>query len=145
MCFLLKYGSWKLQLESWNTNHEWLNRTLFPLPWTDHWFFHAEKSPNKLANKTYLPPNETFFPKTLSPAWRSLVVILTFKTKNLDVLELGYITNTVLCCVNNSLEDFPYFSFSTAVDFIDGAYKITVWILNKPTENERKNIDDLIN
>ena len=27
-CFLLKYGSWKLQLDSWNTNHESLNRTL---------------------------------------------------------------------------------------------------------------------
>ena len=25
---LLKYGSWKLQLESWNTNHESLNWTL---------------------------------------------------------------------------------------------------------------------
>ena len=31
MCFLLKYGSWKLQLESWNTNHESLNRTLMVL------------------------------------------------------------------------------------------------------------------
>ena len=28
MCFLLKYDSWKLQLESWNTNHESLNQTL---------------------------------------------------------------------------------------------------------------------
>ena len=28
MPFLLKYGSWKLQLESWNTNYESLNRTL---------------------------------------------------------------------------------------------------------------------
>ena len=28
MCFLLKYGSWKLQLESWNTNHESFNRSL---------------------------------------------------------------------------------------------------------------------
>ena len=28
-CFLLKHGSWKLQLESWNTNHESLNRTLW--------------------------------------------------------------------------------------------------------------------
>ena len=27
-CFLLKYGSWKLQLESWNMNHESLNQ-----PW----------------------------------------------------------------------------------------------------------------
>ena len=26
--FLRKYGSWKLQLESWNTNHKSLNRTL---------------------------------------------------------------------------------------------------------------------
>ena len=26
--FLLKYDSWKLQLESWNTNHKLLNRTL---------------------------------------------------------------------------------------------------------------------
>ena len=31
MCSLLKYGSWKLQLESWNTNHESLNRTLMVL------------------------------------------------------------------------------------------------------------------
>ena len=28
MCFLLKYNSWKLQLESWNTNPKSLNRTL---------------------------------------------------------------------------------------------------------------------
>ena len=28
MYFLLKYGSWKPQLESWNTNHESLNWTL---------------------------------------------------------------------------------------------------------------------
>ena len=28
MCFLLKYGLWKFQLELWNTNHEWLNQTL---------------------------------------------------------------------------------------------------------------------
>ena len=28
MCFLLKYGSWKLQLELWNTNHKLLNWTL---------------------------------------------------------------------------------------------------------------------
>ena len=28
MCFLLKYGIQKLQLELWNTNHEPLNRTL---------------------------------------------------------------------------------------------------------------------
>ena len=28
MFFLLKYDLWKLQLESWNTNHESLNRTL---------------------------------------------------------------------------------------------------------------------
>ena len=28
MCFLLKYGSQKLQLESWNMNQESLNRTL---------------------------------------------------------------------------------------------------------------------
>ena len=26
--FLLEYGPWKLQLESWNTNHELLNQTL---------------------------------------------------------------------------------------------------------------------
>ena len=62
----------------------------FRLTWTDHWFLHAEKSPNKLANKT--PKWKVFtaqwkvflrkkFPSTLSPAWRSLVVILTFKTK----------------------------------------------------------------
>ena len=29
MCFLLKYGSWKPQLKSWNTNHESLNWTLY--------------------------------------------------------------------------------------------------------------------
>ena len=28
ICFQQKYDSWKLQLESWNTNHESLNRTL---------------------------------------------------------------------------------------------------------------------
>ena len=28
LCFLLKYISWKLQLESWNTNHKLLNRTV---------------------------------------------------------------------------------------------------------------------
>ena len=28
MFFLLKYDSWKLQLESWNTNHESLNQSL---------------------------------------------------------------------------------------------------------------------
>ena len=28
MCFLLKYGSWKPQLELWNTNHESFNWTL---------------------------------------------------------------------------------------------------------------------
>ena len=27
-CFLLRYDSWKLQLESWNTNHESLNQTM---------------------------------------------------------------------------------------------------------------------
>ena len=28
MCFHLKYGPWKLQLESWNMNHKLLNQTL---------------------------------------------------------------------------------------------------------------------
>ena len=28
LCFLLEYGLWKLQLESWNINHELLNSTL---------------------------------------------------------------------------------------------------------------------
>ena len=28
ICFPLKYGSWKLQLESWKKNHESLNQTL---------------------------------------------------------------------------------------------------------------------
>ena len=28
VCFLLRYGSWKFQLELWNMNHKSLNRTL---------------------------------------------------------------------------------------------------------------------
>ena len=28
ICCLLKYGSWKFQLELWNTNHKSLNQTL---------------------------------------------------------------------------------------------------------------------
>ena len=38
MCFLLKYGSWKPQLKSWNTNHEPLNRTLYKTYNNKSWY-----------------------------------------------------------------------------------------------------------
>ena len=43
MCFLLKYGSWKLQLESWNANHELLNRILQIFPNFAHTIKNARK------------------------------------------------------------------------------------------------------
>ena len=38
--FSVKHGSWRLQLESWNTNHELLNRTLLRILFChrkEHW------------------------------------------------------------------------------------------------------------
>ena len=69
--------------------------------------------------------------------------MLRFKVKTPDMLERGYITQIVVCNVNKSLEDVPYFSFQTAIDFTQGAYNKTGQTLHALTENAL-NMHDLI-
>ena len=69
--------------------------------------------------------------------------MLRFKVKTPDMLERGYITQIVVCNVNKSLEDVPYFTFQTAIDFTQGAYNMTGQTLHALTENAL-NMHDLI-
>ena len=43
MCLLLKYASWKFQIEPRNTNHELLNQTLVSLVLVGYWVFDPEQ------------------------------------------------------------------------------------------------------